>query len=262
MADARRALHLETGRVQRAADPAGAGKGADGRAGGCQARQFGEQPGGPHLGVFRRGETVEEPGIDLGIQLRQLLQHIADQQGQGDPSVIQQQALEARVDRHVLLEQRGGKRRQFGPEGQGPLQVGMAQRVLLDADEMQARTGHRALFEELPGAEKIQSGTEPRLADHQPPVRLQGFEAFLQAILFDKDIAGFFQARGIGKIHIVEHPGVGQSLVVPVDLGVGRYAAHGGTREQTVGHSSRLAGTGLIQGKCQGLSGPRCGLIR
>jgi hypothetical protein len=41
---------------------------------GRQACQFGEQFGGPHVGVFRRGEAVEKPGVDLRVELRQLLQ--------------------------------------------------------------------------------------------------------------------------------------------------------------------------------------------
>jgi hypothetical protein len=38
---------------------------------------------------FRRGETVEKPGVDLRIELRQLLQRIADQQRQGHPAIGQ-----------------------------------------------------------------------------------------------------------------------------------------------------------------------------
>ncbi len=42
VADAWRAFHLEPGTIEQAPHPAGAGKGADGRARGCQPRQFGE----------------------------------------------------------------------------------------------------------------------------------------------------------------------------------------------------------------------------
>lgn len=227
MTDARRALHLETGGVDQAPYPAGAGEGADGRAGGCQACQFGEQLGGPHLGVFRRGEAVEKPRVDLGVQLRQLLHDIADQQGQGHPAVIQHQLLEAWMNGDVLGQQLLGEGLQWRPEGEGALQVGVAQRVLFHADKMQARTGHGVLFEQLPGAEKVQAGAEAGLANHQPPAHRQGRKAFLQAVLLEEHVAGFFKAGLIGEVHVVKHPRVRATLVIPVELGVGQYGGHG-----------------------------------
>ncbi|MNX91285.1 hypothetical protein D3C86_1233590 [compost metagenome] len=167
VADAWRALHLEACGIQQPAHPSGAGEGAQGRARRGQARQLGEQFGGPHVGVFRRGETVEKPGVDLCIQLRQLLQGIPDQQGQDHSAVVQDKPLEALMDRHVLRQQLLGKGFEFRPQGQRPLQVRQAQRILFDTHEMQPRTRHRLLFEQLPGAEKIQSGAETGLTDHQ-----------------------------------------------------------------------------------------------
>jgi len=102
VADAWRALHLEACGIEQPAHPPGAGEGAEGRAWRGQARQLGEQFGGPHVGVFRRGEAVEKPGVDLCVQLRQLLQGITDQQGQDDPAVVQDQPLEALMDRPIL----------------------------------------------------------------------------------------------------------------------------------------------------------------
>ncbi len=102
----------------------------------------------------------------MRIQLRQLLQGVADQQGQGHAAVIQHQALEAWVDGDVLRQQLLGERLQLRPEQQGALQVGVAQRVLFHADKMQASTGHRVLLEQLPGAEKVQPGAKPGFADH------------------------------------------------------------------------------------------------
>lgn len=96
------AFHLEAGFIQCAPYPAGAGKCADGCAGGRQARQFGEQLGRPHLGILRRVEAVEKPGVDARIQLRQLLHRVADQQCQHHPTTRQQQALEPGVNGAVL----------------------------------------------------------------------------------------------------------------------------------------------------------------
>jgi len=84
--------------------------------------------------------------------LWQLLQGIADQQGQGHATVIQHQALETLVNGDVLGQQLRGQGLQLGPEGEGTLQVGATQRVLFYADKVQVRTGYRVLFKQLPGA--------------------------------------------------------------------------------------------------------------
>jgi hypothetical protein len=143
-----------------AANPAGGGEGADGRAGCDRRASCGEQLGGPHVGVFRRGEAVEEPGVDLRIELRQLLQGIADQQRQGHPAAGEAELLKARVDRHVLLQQRPVKAASSGHR-HGPRQVVTGQRVLFDADEMQAGIGMGVLLEQLPGAEKFMPVPKP-----------------------------------------------------------------------------------------------------
>ena len=130
------------------------------------------------------------------------------------------------MDGDVLRQQLLGERLQLRPEQQGALQVGVAQRVLFHADKMQACTGHRVLFEQLPGAEKIQPGAKPGFADHQAPTRRQGRKPCLQTVLFEEHIAGFFKARLVGKVHIVEDPRMRATLVIPVELGVG-YRVHG-----------------------------------
>ena len=163
--------------------------------------------------------------------MRQLLQRIADQQRQGHPAIVQQQALEALVNGNILPEQLRAERRQFRPEGEGSLQIGAAQRVLFHTDEMQPGARRRAGFEQLPGTEKVQSGTKAGFADHQALVRSQGGKTLLQAVLFKEHVAGFVQARLVGEIHVVEDARVRATLVVPVNLGmggkVGQYAGHG-----------------------------------
>lgn len=107
------------------------------------------------------------------------------------------------------------------------MQVGGAQRVLFDTDKMQPCTGHRVLFEQLPGTEKIQPGAEPGLANHQSTIHRQCGETVTQIVLLQKHVASFFKARLVGKIHIIEHPRARATLVVPVELGVGQYRFHG-----------------------------------
>ncbi len=231
MADAWRALHLEARRVQPASHPTGTGKGAEGGPRRRESRQFGEQLGAPHFGVFRRGETVEEPSVDLSIQLRQLLQSIADQQRQGHPPVRQGHALEPLVNRDVLPKQLISLDLEFGPQGQGPAQVLGAQGKLLDTDKMQPRPRRRASLEQLPGAEEIQPGAKPGLTDDQPPTLGQRGETLGQVVLLQEHVAGFFQARLVGEIHIVKHPGTRATLVIPVELGVVLNGRHDGLGE-------------------------------
>ncbi|MNF04787.1 hypothetical protein D3C80_2043770 [compost metagenome] len=54
--------------------------------------------------VLGRGKAVEEPGIDLGIQLWQLFQHIADDQRQAYPALVEDEGLEAVMHCHVVRQ--------------------------------------------------------------------------------------------------------------------------------------------------------------
>jgi len=133
-----------------------------------QPGELGEQLRRPHLRVLRRREAVEEPGVDGRVQLRQAVEHVADQQGQHHPAAGEHEALEAGVHRVVLRQQLGGPGLQLRPEGEGAAEVGAGQRVLLDADEVQAGVGGRGALEQLPGAEEVQPGAEAGFADAQP----------------------------------------------------------------------------------------------
>lgn len=155
--------------------------------------------------------------------------------------MVQHQPLKTLVDGDVLRQQGLGEGLEFGPQGQGSLQIGRAQRVFFNADEMQARAGHCLLFKQLPGAEEIQPGTEAGFANHQFFAGAQGGKTFAQAVLFDKHIAGFFQARLVGEVHVIEHPRARAALVVPVELGVGQYRVHGGL---SIGKAAILADQG------------------
>ncbi|MNZ58039.1 hypothetical protein D3C78_760380 [compost metagenome] len=134
------------------------------------------------------------------------------------------------MDGNVLGQQLIGKDFELRPECQCPLQVRRTQRVLFDADEVQARTGHGLLLEQLPGAKKIQPGAEPGLADHQPTIGWQLGKALTEAVLLDEHVAGFIKARLIGEIHVVKHSRTRATLVVPVKLGVGHNRLHGRLR--------------------------------
>ncbi|MNF87221.1 hypothetical protein D3C84_696800 [compost metagenome] len=204
LADPWNALHLEAHGDQSAAHPAGAGEGAQGGIGGRQATDLGEQLRSPHLRVLRRGETVEEPGVDGGVELRQLFEDITDHQGQAYPALLEDKALEAFMYRHVLRQQLSAERRQFRPQGQGAAEVGVAERVLFDTDEMQAGVRIGAFAEQLPGTEKVQPGAEAGFTDHQALFGQHRAEALAQVILVDEHMTGFFQALVLGEIDVIE----------------------------------------------------------
>ena len=123
VAETRHSLHSEARLDQPAADEACAGEGRQRRAGRRKPRQFGEQRRAPHVRILRRGKTVEEPGIDARVQLRQSLQNVADQQRQAYPAVSENQPLEARRQGDILLQQGCAETRQFRPQVQRALQI-------------------------------------------------------------------------------------------------------------------------------------------
>ena len=137
---------------------------------------------------------------------------------------LREALLEAQFE---LRQQLIGEHLEFRPQRQGALQVVMAQRVLFDTDKMQSRIRHGVLLEHLPGTQKIQTRTKTRFANDQTPASPQRGEALGQTVLFDKHVARFVQTRFIGEIHIIEHPRIRATLVIPVELGVGQYWFHG-----------------------------------
>ncbi len=196
------ANHGKAGFDQPAADETGTGEGGQAGVGCGQPGQFGEQLRRPHLRVLRRGEAIEEPGVDLCVELRQAVEHVTDHQRQHHAAAVEQQALETRMNRPVLRQQRRGEGRQFRPQGQGTLQVGGAQREFLDADEMQAGIYRRVFGEGLPGAEKVQPGAEAGLADHQAAASRQGLAALADTVVGEEHVTGFLQAIGAGEVHV------------------------------------------------------------
>ncbi|RML69625.1 hypothetical protein ALQ90_03779 [Pseudomonas savastanoi pv. savastanoi] len=240
MTDARHPLHFEACCVQRAPHPAGAGKRAYRGARCRQARQFGKQFGCPHFRVFRWRKPVEKPRINLPVQLRQHLQRVTNQQGQGHAAVIEYQTLKAFMHSHILIEQLTRERPQLWPQRQGTLQVGAAQRVFLDADELQARIGGRALVEQLPGTEEIQPGAESGFTNDQPAVLRQLAETPTQVVLDQKHMARLVQTGLGGKVDIGEIAGTRVALFVPVYPGVAGN-----------GHVRLSGGSGRILAVCE-----------
>ncbi|MCY1438218.1 hypothetical protein D9M71_544100 [compost metagenome] len=152
--------------------------------------------------------------------MRQGVEHVAHQQGEDHPAAGEDEALEAGVHRHVLAQQLPGPGGELRPQGEGALEIAAAQRVLFHADEMQLRRSRRHLLEQLPAAEKVQSGAEAGFADHQAPVGRQGGKALGQLVVGEEHVAGFLQARGRGEVHVAKGARQRLALFVPVQLGV------------------------------------------
>ncbi|MCY1425323.1 hypothetical protein D9M71_411080 [compost metagenome] len=212
-------FHAEAGGDQPAADESGAGEGRQVGAGSGEPGHLLEQRVGPHLRVLRRGETVEEPGVDARIQLRQHVQHVVQQQGENHPPAGEHQALEAGMDADVLLQQRVGPGLQLRPEGQGALQVGQGEGEFFHADEVQARIRRGQLLEQRPGAEEVQAGAEAGLADAQAAAGGQFGKAPGQAVAVEEHVARLLQAAGAGEVDVAVDAGGGLAVFVPVELG-------------------------------------------
>lgn len=60
--------HCETGGLQPAADKTGGGEGSEAGLRSCQSGHGGKQHIPPHIGVFRRREAVQKPGVNLIVQ--------------------------------------------------------------------------------------------------------------------------------------------------------------------------------------------------
>ncbi|MCY1412540.1 hypothetical protein D9M71_279510 [compost metagenome] len=133
-----------------------------------------------------------------------MFEDITDHQGQAYPALLEDKALEAFMYRHVLRQQLSAERRQFRPQGQGAAEVGVAERVLFDTDEMQAGVRIGAFAEQLPGTEKVQPGAEAGFTDHQALFGQHRAEALAQVILVDEHMTGFFQALVLGEIDVIE----------------------------------------------------------
>jgi len=118
-----------------------------------------------------------------------------------------------------LLQQRLRLRLQLWPERQRTCEIGVGQRMLLDADEVQARPGWRDLIEQLPGAEEVEPGAEAGFADHQVLPGGECGEAPGEVVLGEKHVTGFFQPRGARKVHVAIVARLGLAARIPVEFG-------------------------------------------
>ena len=220
-------VHEKACRLQAATYFADAGKGGQGGACGRQSGKLGVERGLPHVRIPGRGKAIQKPGIDAGIQLRQGIEYIANQQGQGYPAVRQVEMLPAGGRVTVLGQQLTGPGLQFRPQGQRPLQIGMAQGIFFTADKMQMGIGRGQLLPELPGAEEVKAGTEAGFTNAEVRAGGQFTPAPGQIIVLQEYMTGFRQARLAGEIHIIEVSGKGLSVVRPAQLGERGWGIHG-----------------------------------
>ena len=131
-----------------------------------QPRQLREQRGGPHVGVFRRRETIEEPGVGRKIHLRQRRLRFLVKDGQRDPSMLENAPVRALVRGGPGRDQGLGQGRNLwkGVERAGRIRT--RQRKPFHADEVQACVRRGAAPEAVPKGEEIQAGTKAQLPDH------------------------------------------------------------------------------------------------
>ena len=84
------------------------------------------------------------------------------------------------------------------------MQIGAAEGVFFHADKMQAGRWSCLLFEQAPGAEKIQTGAEAGFANAQEAMFRKFGKALRQVIATEKNMLRFGNPGGSGKVHITE----------------------------------------------------------
>ena len=109
--------------------------------------------------------------------------------------------LQRRIDGQQCLRLRA----EFRPHRVNWRQILFRERMLLDRNDMQPAAVSGVPMERLPGAQKIQSGAEPKLHDgEQAALRKTGS----QRVAIQKDMPRFLWAAVQRKVEIAELDGV------------------------------------------------------
>ncbi len=132
-----------------------------------QPRQRLEQPGLPQVGVAVRREAVEIKGVDPGLQLRQAVRRIAQQQGELHPSAVERNPVEARHQHRPVRPQRARKRGVLRPLRMQARQIISLEGMFLDRQEMQPVRPPGIGPPGRPGHQEIQAGAKTGFQDRE-----------------------------------------------------------------------------------------------
>jgi hypothetical protein len=221
-AEARPLLDGKAGRRHAATDFSGGAVGGEAGAGRCQPAELGEQRFAPHVGIARRGEAVEEQGVDACFHLCQHLRRLAPQQGQRDAAAVEMQAMKTGDDRWIAFQQFSAERRQFRPLAIEAREVAVAQGMLVDREVVQPRAGRCRFAEQLPGAEEIQPRAEAGFENREAAAHLP---ARGEVVSGEKNMAGLVEPA-------IQRP-VGVAIVVAENGAIpeGRRRRYDGTQQ-------------------------------
>jgi hypothetical protein len=134
---------------------------------GAASREARERLRRPHLGIARRREAVEEKRIGGGVEARQLLARIAEDDGEDDAAAVEVQAVVSGKRRRPGIDQRARERRELLERRERRGQVGALEGILLDGHEVQPRRAPRIGAPGIPGGEEIQPDAEAGLEDDE-----------------------------------------------------------------------------------------------
>ena len=244
-AAAGRALDLEAGRRQAVAHRPRHRPGGGGRAGRGHARHRLEQARLPHLRIARRGEAVEEEGVDAGDQLREPVADIAEGEQQLHPPRLEAQPMQVAGERRPGRDELDGERR-AGLVARLASQVVARQRPGLDRDEVQPRRACRIVAPGLPGRQEVVAEAEAGLEHDEllaaPPARRQ-------RVAGEEDLAGLGQGALARVVEVAElgraRQPVGIALEPAGDDRPGLHAAAGSASMRRRSASSRRSRTGV-----------------
>ncbi|MNE25859.1 hypothetical protein D3C80_1192020 [compost metagenome] len=167
-------LHGKASLNEAAAHEAGAGEGGDAGPGAGEAGEAVEQLLRPHLGVLGGGETIQIPGIHQPLwTVGHLGQHVFDvakPEIEPNSPLGELQAVAAGYRQRPLRDERLTQMSELGPGRQCLAKVGLGERVLFEADKVQASTaiGVASLFQKGGHCrQKVKACAETCFANHE-----------------------------------------------------------------------------------------------
>ena len=169
----------------------------------CDARR-------PHLRVFRRCKTVQIDRIRRAAQFGQCVLHVAEKQIQRHRALIQMQPVQPRREHRPGGAQFCRQRLPLlRPVCVDAGKVLPAQRITLNADEMQRRAALRIVAPGRPGSGEIQPGAKAGFQNHKPPLPAP---AFRQTVAAQKHMRRLPGAARAGVIDVVKLGGSGRAV--------------------------------------------------
>ncbi len=230
VAEALALVDAEPGAGQRGAHAARHRPGGERGPGDGHPRELAHHLGGPHLGIPRGGESVQEERVRACLQLRQQLARVARHQRELHAPAVELQAVEARDRGRPDRDESRGEGAQLLERREGLGEVLRGEGMALDRDEMQPRGSLRVGAERVPRGEEVEPEAEAGLEDGE---RVTPAPAPRQAVPREEDVAGLGEPAGCGVVRVLEPGREGHAQGGALEL-------RGGDADGSAGHGGMI----------------------